>query len=92
VPVVGSDFKVETRSGLRRYYDVSEVSEYLKERQAEGATEEWFVPVRWIRTVDEDHAVRESGLFGNQNSVAKPTAGNWPTTVDRLRAVFDVVD
>lgn len=90
-PVVGGDFKVETSSGLRSYYDVSEVGQYLKER-AEGATEEWFVPVRWIRTVDEDHAVRESGLFGNQNSVAKPTAGNWPITVDRLKAVFDVKD
>jgi hypothetical protein len=90
VPVAGSEFKVETSSGLRSYYDVSEVGEYLRERQAEGATEEWFVPVRWIRTVDEDHAVRESGLFGNQNSVAKPTAGNWPTTVDRLKTAFDV--
>lgn len=92
VPVVGSDFKVDTSSGTRPYYDVSEVSQYLKELQAEGATEEWFVPVRWIRTVDEDHAVRESGLFGNQNSVAKPTAGNWPTTVDRLKVAFDVTD
>jgi hypothetical protein len=83
---------VETSSGIRPYYDVAEVSQYLKKLQAEGTTEEWFVPVRWICTVDENQAIRENGLFGNQNSVAKPTAESWPRTVDRLKQAFGVAD
>lgn len=91
-PVVGSDFTVETDSGTRPYYDVSEVSQYLRELEAEGVTEEWFVPVRWICAVEEHQAVRESGLFGNQNSVAKPTAESWPRTVDRLKQAFKMAN
>ena len=37
---------------------------------------EWFVPVRWLDTVDEADAVREIGVFGNQTTVAAPRAGS----------------
>lgn len=49
---------------------------------------ELFVPIEWLATVDEPQAVREPDLFGNQNSVAKPTAESWPTTVERLKLAF----
>jgi hypothetical protein len=34
---------------------------------------EYFVPMRWLQTVPLEKAVKEIGLFGNQNSVCKPT-------------------
>ena len=53
---------------------------------------EHFVRVRWIRSVPMEEAVREKGLFGNQNSAAKPRAKRWQHTVARLKQVFGVTD
>ncbi|MBB6250075.1 endonuclease NucS domain-containing protein [Nitrospirillum iridis] len=49
---------------------------------------EWFVPVEWIDTVPLNRAVREIGLFGNQNTVCRPLTPKWRTTVERLKACF----
>lgn len=32
---------------------------------------EWIVPVTWERTVDREVALREAGLFANQNSACR---------------------
>lgn len=53
---------------------------------------EWFVPVKWAATVPLDHAVREIGLFGNQNTICRPTTPKWRTTIDRLKARFPGFD
>ena len=49
---------------------------------------EQFVPVRWLQTVPVDRAVDEIGLFGNQNTVCKPTSPKWRYTVERLKERF----
>ena len=49
---------------------------------------EYFVHVKWIKAVPISEAVREKGLFGNQNSAAKPRAKKWQHTVDRLKTVW----
>ena len=46
---------------------------------------EYFVPVRWLHSVPLDQAVNEIGMFGNQNTVCKPTTPKWRTTVERLK-------
>jgi hypothetical protein len=51
-----------------------------------------MVPVRWIKTLSLGQAIREKGLFGNQNTVAKPRARKWIHTVDRLKTRFGVTD
>lgn len=51
---------------------------------------EYFVPVEWIRTVPEAQAVQEVGMFGNQNTVCKPSTPKWRTTVEQLKARFGV--
>jgi len=35
-----------------------------------------------------EKAVQEIGLFGNQNTVCKPTAPKWRFTVERLKEKF----
>jgi hypothetical protein len=87
-PVIDCEFQVETKDGTRTYLDISEVGPALREQSTDPDRAEWFVPVRWIKTVDESKAVREVGLFGNQNSAAKPTAETWPSTVERLKEAF----
>ncbi|WP_016956255.1 endonuclease NucS [Catenovulum agarivorans] len=51
---------------------------------------EYFVPVKWIHQVPESAAVNEVGLFGNQNSVARPRTAKWPHTIKRLKAVWGI--
>jgi len=91
-PVIGDEFMVDTESGRRPYLEVSSVRESLLKQRSTVEKAEWFVPVRWFATRGESQAIREVGLFGNQNSVAKPTAGSWPHTVERLKAEFGVAD
>lgn len=47
-----------------------------------------FVRVEWLDSVPEDKAVNEVGLFGNQNTVCRPTAQKWRHTVERLKTKF----
>lgn len=51
---------------------------------------EYFVPVNWIHTVPQNEAVKEVGLFGNQNTVCRPTTPKWRWTIERLKERFRV--
>lgn len=53
---------------------------------------EHFERIDWIKTVPMSLAVKETGLFGNQNSAAKPRARKWQRTVERLKQRFGVKD
>ncbi|WP_282338548.1 endonuclease NucS domain-containing protein [Pseudomonas sp. PS02288] len=52
---------------------------------------EYFVSVDWLHSVPLEHAVKEVGLFGNQNTICRPTTPKWRWTVDRLKERFGVV-
>ena len=49
---------------------------------------EYFVPVEWLVTVPLNEAVKEVGLFGNQNTICRPTVAKWRWTVERLKERF----
>ena len=49
---------------------------------------EHLVGVRWIKTVPRNAAIKEKGLFGNQNTVARPRDPKWTYTIERLRERF----
>lgn len=85
------EFRVQTDKGMRPYLEVAEVRAGLEEWLAKPGLEEQFVKVRWLVTRPDSEAVR-GGLFGNQNSVAKPTTEAWTTTVDKLKAAFGIDD
>jgi len=51
---------------------------------------EYFVRVKWMRTVSAREAVKEKGFFGNQNTVATPRAKKWVHTVERLKKRFGI--
>ena len=53
---------------------------------------EYFVPVRWLDAVPLEKAVQEVGMFGNQNTVCKPTTPKWRATVERLKVKFPEFD
>jgi len=60
--------------------------------EADDEHAEYLVPVEWIHTVPRSQAFREVGLFGNQNTVCKPTASKWRHTVERLKEAWSVPD
>ncbi|WP_199555098.1 endonuclease NucS domain-containing protein [Sandaracinobacteroides hominis] len=80
-----TDFRVATAQGEHSALEVLHGGNYHREFIDDPVRMEYFVPVRWIHSVPLDQAVNEIGLFGNQNTVCKPTTPKWRTTVERLK-------
>lgn len=53
---------------------------------------EYFVAVEWLQTVPLSQAVKEVGLFGNQNTVCRPSTPKWRSTIERLKVAFPGFD
>ncbi|RMU63239.1 hypothetical protein ALP29_200209 [Pseudomonas syringae pv. avii] len=53
---------------------------------------DYFVPVHWLQSVPVNQAVREIGMFGNQNTVCRPTTPKWRWTIERLKQRFPRFD
>lgn len=53
-------------------------------------TADYFVKVKWLKDFAEKNAVNEVGLFGNQNSVARPRTPKWNHTIERLKSLWGV--
>ena len=51
---------------------------------------DYLVKVCWLKVVSESQAINEVGLFGNQNSIARPRAEKWQHTVARLRSIWGI--
>ena len=81
-------FKVNTKDGIQSVIDVAKKGSYHSEFFDDNEKTEYFVPVKWLETVSIDKAVQEVGMFGNQNSICKPTTPKWRSTVDRLKEKF----
>ena len=87
-----STFLVRTPEGERPILDVAKRGTYHREWVDDPERCEYFVPVDWLQAVPLDKAVQEIGLFGNQNTVCKPTTPKWRSTVDRLKERFPQFD
>jgi len=90
-PVKVDKFVVTTQDG--RQVPITDVDlvgpDILRDKDDEDKSE-YLAPVKWIKTVDIDHAVKEKGFFGNQNTVCKPLTKKWQHTVNRLKERFGV--
>lgn len=86
VPI--TEFKVQTQSGERPALEVVQHADRYKEHINDPDKIEDFVRVEWLDTVPEAKAIKEVGLFGNQNTVCQPTAPKWRHTMDRLKLHF----
>jgi hypothetical protein len=53
-------------------------------------TAEYIVGVDWLYTTSESKAVKETGFFGNQNTVCRPTSAKWDFTVGRLKQLWNI--
>ncbi len=83
------DFQITTAEGnSKRLVDIPDGASYWREWIDDDDKCEYFVRVEWLTAVDEDKAVNEVGMFGNQNSVCAPVTPKWRSTVDRLKQRF----
>ncbi len=73
-------------------FDIAKRGTYHREFADNVEKCEYFVAVEWLQTFPSREAVREIGLFGNQNTVCKPTTPKWRFTVDRLKQKFPKFD
>lgn len=83
-----NEFTVSTPEGTRLAKDVLSTVEKLQKNADNPDLAESFVRIEWLDTVPETQAVKEVGLFGNQNTVCQPTVPKWRHTVDRLKTFF----
>lgn len=85
------EYRIETEQGRRTLLEIASEKDYphlFKSGEDEDA--EYLVPVRWLYTVSIDDAFSEVGLFGNQNTICKPTTPKWSHTVERLQQVWQL--
>jgi hypothetical protein len=87
-----SIFKVNTPDGERPVLEAAKRGTYHREFLDDPERCEYFVPINWLQTVPIERAVQEIGLFGNQNTVCKPTTPRWRSTVERLKEKFPNYD
>lgn len=83
-----SSFKVNTPEGELPVLDVVTTRTYHREFVDDTELCEYFVSVEWLQTVSLNKAVQEIGMFGNQNTVCRPTTPKWRSTIDRLKERF----
>jgi hypothetical protein len=79
---------VKTAEGELPVLDALTGGEYHREFVNDPERCEYFVPIQWLDAVAIDKAVSEIGLFGNQNTVCRPTTPQWGSTVARLKEHF----
>lgn len=87
-----TSFMVDTPQGPKPVLEAATRAHYHQEFMDDPERCEYFVPVKWLQTVPLEQAVQEIGMFGNQNTVCKPTAQKWRTTVERLKEKFPDYD
>ena len=83
-----SEFTITTPTGSRSALDVLTQATYHRSDADDPEQCEYFVPVQWLETRPLNQAIKEIGLFGNQNTVCKPVTPKWRHTVDRLEQLM----
>ncbi|MBW5800046.1 PDDEXK family nuclease [Halomonas elongata] len=91
------EFMVPTEQGSTLLSSLISAAEYphlyqLTDETSDDAAAEYLVPVRWIASFPASQAFSEVGLFGNQNTVCKPTTPKWEHTVARLKQAWKISD
>jgi hypothetical protein len=87
-----AEFRVITPEGEKPVLDVVKGGSYHRESVNDPERCEYFVPVQWLQTMPLENSFQEIGLFGNQNTVCKPTTPKWRSTVERLKERFPDFD
>lgn len=84
--IPGRDFFVDVDGKKVSIFNLNSVAKYGA--NGDSDSQEYFVRIKWLKTVSIDDAYDELGFFGNQNSVCRPTVSGWNSTIDKLKVRF----
>lgn len=91
--IAAADYRLPDSTGEPKpALEVLTQGSYHREFADDPAKSEYFVPVEWLDTVPLDRAIHQAGMFGNQNTVCRPTTPGWSETVERLKVAFPNYD
>jgi hypothetical protein len=79
-----SDFTVVRNGVEHQILEVATRANYHAEFVNDLERCDYFVAIEWLQTVPIAHAIREVGMFGNQNTICRPTTPKWRWTIERL--------
>ncbi|MFC1755720.1 hypothetical protein ACFL96_20410 [Thermoproteota archaeon] len=80
----------EINGEKKNIFQIPAKGTYMKDLLGDDDKAEYIVKVKWIKTAPREKAVKETGFFGNQNTVCRPTAHKWNYTVNRLKEVWQI--
>jgi hypothetical protein len=83
-----SDFFIPTPQGERPILEILEQGSYHREYVDDSERSEYFIAVQWLDTLTIDKGIKGAGLFGQQNTVCRPTTPKWRKTIEHLQTVF----
>ena len=86
------EFRVTTPDGELSILEAEHHGHYHQQYANDPEKCEYFVPIHWLQTVPVNQAIQEIGMFGNQNTICKPTTPKWRSTVERLKESFQKFD
>lgn len=78
----------DTDEGKKSAFEVLSAGADYKARDSDDTNAEYVVRVKWLDTVPESKAFNAAGLFGNQNTVCRPSTPSWRHTIERLKSFF----
>ena len=87
--IPASEFEVDENGKVIPILDIKTTANYGSRVNTDD--QEYFVKIKWIKTFSRAEAYDELGFFGNQNSVCKPTAPRWRSTVEHLKMKFQII-
>jgi len=87
-----NEFKVMQDGEERPVLKVATRANYHAEFADDPERCDYFVAIEWLQSVPVSQAVREIGMFGNQNTVCRPTTPKWRWTIERLKQRFPRFD
>lgn len=70
-PVMVRDFKVSVNGVEKPLLEMPLKATKMGEKAGDADLSEYVVRIEWIKTLDRQHAIRERGLFANQNSACR---------------------
>ena len=83
------EFQIESDGKSIPFLEMPITAEYHKDFKNEPENTEYFVKVKWLKTVPIEQAYWEKGMYANQNTVTKLRN---KFTLDRLTQYFDLGD
>ena len=85
-----SEVELNVNGKLTPFYEIDTFKGRYHADLIGTVEEEHLVKVKWIHAVPIPEAVSESGFFGNQNIICKPTNGKWQYTIERLKKIWEI--